>query len=802
MHDSDVDEMLSSSDDEPLNHSETTEGSRFNKEGIFDDVEDDNENALWNIQKRQTNGKRKLSSASGYFSNLQRAIKRRKRKQDKLDRLLVPEQFDDSEDFNPTFGSLIAERSRNSPVHHREEVRKEVAPESSDAQADTSETGTESAALRRVEVKIESPTNADVSHHDNKDHKTNDDTATSNGFKFDERKFFALPTFQPHVKEEAFRKIYAALEAPLKVLEEDGYEAYRQYLDYRDGDDDAGHFRSEMKNRGLFRKFHTKHSQQERERKREESIRNSLKNAIVNGDPREYQRKIFEIAKTRNTIVNLGTGAGKTLIALLLIREVWSAKGKEGKEKQPENTNDQGDAEKGNKTSAESIKNQKKQTLFLVPSVALAIQQGLTLRANLPHLHVQTACYTSASSKRARAALGTCDVMVTTHGVIQDLLMHYGDTFRMDRFNLVVIDECHYAGSGNHAYRHLMRKFYHSLEEEKRPRVLGLTASPLLNVKETHSDAHLSTMLDNLERTLDAKMVSAAGLISVGTATSSSGGFLNRVIDERTFHFRGANMNRTIPQADNLDMLPSRYREFKQLELLYKDVGPLVTSIYCSVLQRELSKNVFENESVLQFNRAIEHLQRIEEFCNHEIKFLPNMGRNDKVLALEELIETLIEEKGGAKTIGLVFVERRITAIALYCYFVWRNQQILGSNSGAAKSDWRFAKEARRQKTRSDTIFQLKGSNNEDDQFDDSIDDPFHIFQNQNKIQDEMALERVNLLNDDDDNEFDSSQFMDAESDSEDEVQDEAGGSCTKDSLRRLGKFAGIDLIPFHLKLI
>lgn len=252
-------------------------------------------------------------------------------------------------------------------------------------------------------------------------------------------------------------------------------------------------------------------------------------------------------------------------------------------------------------------------------------------------------------------------------------------------------------------------------------------------------------------------------------------------------------MNRTIPQADNLDLLPSRYREFKQLEQLYKDLGPLVTSIYCSVLQRELSKNSYENESVLQFNRAIEHLQRTEEFCNHEIKFLPNMGRNDKVLALEELIETLIEEKGGAKTIGLVFVERRITAIALHCYFVWRNQQMLGSNSGGAKSDWQFAKQARRQTTRSDTIFQLRGINDGDDKFDDSVDDPFHIFQNENKIKDEMVSERVDLSSEEDVDEFDSTQFMDAESDSEDEVEDPVGGSSTKDSFRRLGKFAGID---------
>ncbi len=787
MHGSNVDEKLSSSDNESSNHREKTESSGRNEEGIFDDVEDDNDDTLWNFQKNHNHRKRKLTSASEYFSNLQRAIKRRQQKRDKLNRLLDPEQFDDTEDFVPHSGPLLL--SRSSALREKE-IQKKVTPESPDAKADTSKTLEKSkpadspSSLRREKAKDENKTDTDVSRHGGRDLQTKDDTITSsNYFKFDERKFFSLPTFQPQVKEEAFRKIYSALEAPLKTLEQDGYEAYRQYIEC-DDDDNTGD------STGRFHKFHTKHSQRERERKQEESIRNSLRNAIVNGDPREYQRKIFEVAKKRNTIVNLGTGAGKTLIALLLIREVWSAQEKEGKEKQSENGNHQSHA------NSESTKkqNHKKQTLFMVPSVALAIQQGLTLRANLPHLHVQTACFASSSSRRARATLGTCDVIVTTHGVIQDLLMHYGDTFRMDRFNLVVIDECHYAGSGNHAYRHLMNKFYHSIEERKRPRVLGLTASPLLNVRETHSDEQLSTMLENLEKTLDAKMVTAAAL------TSSSGGFLNRVIDERTFNFRGANVNRSIPQADNLDLLPSRYREFKQLEQLYKDLGPLVTSIYCSVLQRELSRNSFENESGLRFDRAVEHLKRIEEFCNHEIKFLPNMGRNGKVLALEELIETLIEERGGAKTIGLVFVERRITAIALECYFVWRNQQILDGVSSGVRTGWQFAREVRRQTSRADTIFQLSGNkgdqrDDKDEQFDDSIDDPFHIFQQRKESQEEMAVYTMDEPSEKHGDEFQTMQFMDAESDSEDEVEDSARRSSAKASFRRLGEFTGFNFI-------
>jgi hypothetical protein len=531
--------------------------------------------------------------------------------------------------------------------------------------------------------------------HNNNNNKSSSNKSSSNRrnpysssssyFKFNERKFFSPPTFKPDTKDEAFRRIYAAIEEPVKLLENDGFEAYKQYLDdcCADGADADGgggggggsrggnksNNYNNNKNGGkslLYRLRNFDNTNPDRIKKREESIRKSLRDALVNGDPREYQRTIYEVAKKRNTIVNLGTGSGKTLIALLLIREIWSTseekdlkekKKKKNNEKElkmiPEskkskdennddNNKDNNDNDNDNDDNKVNVddnvnlkpttkkKKEKQQTLFLVPSVALAIQQSLTLRANLPRLRVETACYASTSSKRARISLGKCDIIVATHGAIQDLLMHYGDTFSMERFNLVVIDECHYAASGNHTYRHLMEKFYHTLELEKRPRVLGLTASPLLNVKESHSDEQLETMLNNLESTLDSKMVSAAGLIVVEddddntTGATTTNSILNRVIDERALDFCRTNTNRSIPSADNLDLLPSRYREFKQLEHLYKDLGPLVLTIYCAVLRRELSINVFENESNHQFDRAMNHLRRIVEFCDQEIMILPN----------------------------------------------------------------------------------------------------------------------------------------------------------------------------------
>jgi hypothetical protein len=197
--------------------------------------------------------------------------------------------------------------------------------------------------------------------------------------------------------------------------------------------------------------------------------------------------------------------------------------------------------------------------------------------------------------------------------------MHYADIFQMSRFNLLVIDECHYA-TGNHAYAVVMKTFYHTTPKEQRPRVLGLTASPLVNVKETHSDEQLGSMLSSLESILDSTLASISGLVS----EDSMSGLLRKTAEERVVQFTGTNVGNHIPTADNLPLHQSRFREFRQLNQLYQDLGPLALSIYCETLARELSSNTFEKESAAEFKRAVKHLRDIATYCEQECVSAPN----------------------------------------------------------------------------------------------------------------------------------------------------------------------------------
>jgi hypothetical protein len=75
-----------------------------------------------------------------------------------------------------------------------------------------------------------------------------------------------------------------------------------------------------------------------------------------------------------------------------------------------------------------------------------------------------------------------------------------------------------------------------------------------------------------------------------------------------------------------------------------------------------------------------------------------------------------------------VFVERRITALALHAYFLWRNKEIAGNEI------WPRAKETRQLSTVYD-VFQLTSSveGGECQIFDDADDDPFHFIRQENR---------------------------------------------------------------------
>eukprot|EP00977_Amphora_coffeiformis_P023118 scaffold12214_cov159-Amphora_coffeaeformis.AAC.9 len=326
---------------------------------------------------------------------------------------------------------------------------------------------------------------------------------------------------------------------------------------------------------------------------------------------------------------------------------------------------------------------QQRQAVFLVPSVALAVQQTETLAANLA-LDVQTASQHTVTSCESRQRLAQSQVLVATDGAYLQLLSHYGDVFSIDKLSLLIIDECHHC-TGKSPYVSILEHFYHRTPREQRPRVLGLTASPLINFKTNVSVPQLDKLVRDLENILDAEIVSMKAL---GILESEAAMYLNREVSESilTYPIPDADKNQKLPAYDRNRIHVCRYKHLNQLQQLFVDLGPLVVRLYCQYTVHDMTRNEYEEESVEQFASVQEYLQSLITWYGDQ-----GDGRSEKLFRLEKLLNEEFQKDSSA--VGLLFVQRRITAVALNVYF--RSNGRYNWNSTHQKLSWTSTDTAR-----------------------------------------------------------------------------------------------------------
>ncbi|VAH67451.1 unnamed protein product [Triticum turgidum subsp. durum] len=146
--------------------------------------------------------------------------------------------------------------------------------------------------------------------------------------------------------------------------------------------------------------------------------------------PRRYQLDVFEVAKARNTIAMLDTGAGKTMIAVMLMKEF-------GKKIDKSNNNGK--------------------IVFLAPTVQLVTQQCEVIKT---HTDFEVELYCGASGvdhwtpQRWKEKISKSQVMMMIPDV---LLSALGKAFlSLDMVSLMIFDECHRA-TGKHPYSRIMK---------------------------------------------------------------------------------------------------------------------------------------------------------------------------------------------------------------------------------------------------------------------------------------------------------------------------------------------------------
>lgn len=161
--------------------------------------------------------------------------------------------------------------------------------------------------------------------------------------------------------------------------------------------------------------------------------------------PRAYQLAIFNSIMNRgNTLVVLPTGLGKTLIALLVIKE----------------------------------KIKKGRCIFLTPTKPLAKQHFETIKETLELSDKNVSLVSGEIKPEKRKELYSTDIIVSTPQTIQNDLEK--GVLEARNISLVVFDEAH-RSVGNYAYTYIAEKLMENDSEDGKiisPLYLALTASP------------------------------------------------------------------------------------------------------------------------------------------------------------------------------------------------------------------------------------------------------------------------------------------------------------------------------------
>ncbi|KAK9494381.1 hypothetical protein V1508DRAFT_367147 [Lipomyces doorenjongii] len=177
---------------------------------------------------------------------------------------------------------------------------------------------------------------------------------------------------------------------------------------------------------------------------------------IALSEPRDYQLELFECATERNIIAVLDTGSGKTLIACMLMKHVLEQ--------------EQDRLERGE---------QKRIVLFLVNSVTLVFQQSSVISVNVP-FKVAKFCGQMGVDYWDKGTWDKYyeenDIFVMTADILYNCLT-FG-YLSLNEVCLLIFDECHHA-KGGHVFLRIMTEFYRDMDPDDRPRVFGMTASPV-----------------------------------------------------------------------------------------------------------------------------------------------------------------------------------------------------------------------------------------------------------------------------------------------------------------------------------
>ena len=225
--------------------------------------------------------------------------------------------------------------------------------------------------------------------------------------------------------------------------------------------------------------------------------------------PRPYQDSIFKKALKENIIAFLETGTGKTLIACLLAKHYASPLDNINASVYEQLAGQRRAGLINQSNLLDSLPKLNKKVVFLVPKTPLVKQQAAQLinnaelvvkeyQGNIDHFQtkdIEDAALWHREWSQAQALVMTPQILLN--------ILKVG-FMKMSNISLLIFDEAHHC-SGDHTYVHIMRDYYKQSPMEDRPRIFGMTASPLSG--KSNSELKVNQDIQELQDTMMSKIV-------------------------------------------------------------------------------------------------------------------------------------------------------------------------------------------------------------------------------------------------------------------------------------------------------
>ncbi|XP_011871131.1 PREDICTED: endoribonuclease Dicer [Vollenhovia emeryi] len=380
--------------------------------------------------------------------------------------------------------------------------------------------------------------------------------------------------------------------------------------------------------------------------------------------PRAYQIDLYEKAVQNNTIIYLPTGAGKTYIAILLLKHL------------------SGDIRR-------SYLDGGKRSIFVVNTVALVVQHAEYISR---HIGLNCKGYSGDmevdfwQEQRWLEEIEKHEILVMTSQIFLDLLMH--KYMELSRVNLIVFDECHRAVS-NHPMRLIMQQFAKCSKEDQ-PRVLAMSATLLnANIKADQ----IEPTIRNLEITFHSKIATVESSDCIqGYCTNPKEDivrytkYLLPKVMEKVTSILEAAANNIKEIKFNLDEIycesSSQMRpksKSSKLIAILKDIekSTLQTGIYggsksalLHLIQLESLRKYSDDQTTdIVLDYLITQILLIRKLFENEMKCFTELQRLYKYSSdqIHKLLEILLNHnKVSEKFCCIIFVKERFTTQVIY----------------------------------------------------------------------------------------------------------------------------------------